>query len=65
MTGMAFGESVLLGGSENNRWFNAVAMSDTICLQLSKHDFDYVMCSNERKIFKEKMEFLRSIPEFK
>jgi len=62
---MTFGESILLGGSEKNRFFNAVALTDCICLSLSKSDFDYVMNSSERKIFNDKMSFLRSIPEFR
>lgn len=62
---MAFGESPLLGGSDKNRFFNAVALTDCICLSLSKSDFDYLMSSSERKIFNDKINFIMSIPEFK
>lgn len=61
---MAFGESILLGGSDWNRFYNAVALTDCVFLSLDKKDFDYVMNSSERKIFNEQMSFLRSIPEF-
>lgn len=30
--GMTFGESILLGGSDKNRFYNAIALSDCICL---------------------------------
>lgn len=64
-TGMAFGESFMLGGSDRNRFYNAIAMTDCYCLSLSKESFDYIMCSSERKIFNDKMIFLRSLPEFR
>jgi len=63
--GMAFGESPLLGGSDKNRFFNGTALTDCVCLTLSKSDFDFIMTSSERKIFNDKISFIRSIPEFK
>lgn len=63
--GNSFGESILLGGPDKTRFFNAIALEDCVCLQLSKFDFDYVCSSSERKIFNEKLAFIRSIPEFK
>lgn len=63
--GMTFGESVLLGRSDKDSFFNAIAMSDCICLQLDKADFDNLMNSNDRKILNEKIQLLNSIPEFR
>lgn len=40
-------------------------MTDCALLQLTKEGYDYVMSSAERKIFNDKMSFLRSLPEFK
>lgn len=56
---MAFGESILMGGADRNRFFNAIALTDCVCLALSKVDFDYVVNSSERKIFNDKLNFLR------
>ena len=58
-TGMSFGESILMGASDRNRFFNAVALTDCVCLSLSKADFDYVVNSSERKLFNDKMQFLK------
>jgi hypothetical protein len=55
----------MLGGTSQSRFFNAIAMTDCILLQLSKEGFDYVMSTSERKIFNDKMAFFRSMPEFK
>jgi CRP-like cAMP-binding protein len=62
--GMAFGESILMGGNGKNRFYNAYAMTECVFLSLAKADFDYVVNSSERKIFNEKWTFLKSIPEF-
>jgi hypothetical protein len=53
-----------MGASDRNRFFNAVALTDCVCLTLSKADYDYVVNSSERKIFNDKMHFIKSIPEF-
>jgi len=52
--GMAFGESILMGGNGKNRFYNAYAMTECVFLSLAKADFDYVVNSSERKIFNEK-----------
>jgi CRP-like cAMP-binding protein len=44
-TGMAFGESMLLGSQEPQRFFNAIAMSECIVLTLQRVDFEYMMHS--------------------
>ncbi len=55
----------MLGGSEKNRFFNAIAFTDCILLTLSKADFDFINSSSERKIFNDKMAFIKTMPEFK
>ena len=38
--GQSFGESFMLGASANNRFFNAIALTDCILLTLTKKDYD-------------------------
>jgi CRP-like cAMP-binding protein len=63
--GMSFGESFMLEDVERARFFNAIAMTDCKILSLSCESYEYIMQSAERKVFHEKMSFLRSLPEFK
>jgi CRP-like cAMP-binding protein len=62
---MFFGESFMLGSTDKNRFFNAVALTDCSLLQLSKEGYDYMVSTAERKIFTDKKMFLLSIPEFR
>ena len=64
-SGFVFGESILLGRQEKNRFFNAIAMSNCKLLRISRIDFNYMLTLQDRKVFNEKIEFLRSLPEFK
>lgn len=61
---MSFGESIFLGSSNKNRFFNAIALTECVCLSLDKNDFDYVLHAAERKILNDKIAFISSIPEF-
>lgn len=63
--GDAFGESFMLGGSHNNRFFNAYALRDVTLLRLDKDKYDEAMGAAERKIFLDKKGFIISLPEFK
>jgi CRP-like cAMP-binding protein len=55
---------MMLETSERPRFFNAIALTDCVLLQLSRDEFNHVMSSSERKIFNDKIQFLRSLPEF-
>lgn len=63
--GCVFGEAMLLGDTSKIRFYNAIAMTTCKLLRISKSDFNYVLTLKDRKVFAEKMEFLRSVPEFK
>ena len=54
----------MLRNAEQERFFNAIAMTDCTVLQLSKEVFDHLMTSSERKIFNDKKAFLSALPEF-
>lgn len=51
--------------ADKPRFFNAVAQTNCLLLQMSKDVFEYVMSCTERKILNDKIAFLRSLPEFK
>lgn len=54
----------MLHKAQEPRFFNAIAMTDCILLQLSKEVFDHLMTSSERKIFNDKKLYLSQLPEF-
>jgi hypothetical protein len=62
-TMMAFGQSCLL--NPEPKFFNAIALSDTVVLQLLKSDFEFILNSNERKTNNDKISFLKQMPQFK
>jgi CRP-like cAMP-binding protein len=63
---MAFGESVLLQPdlADNNRFFNAIALSDCLVLKLDAETFFKFVSDQEKKLVNEKVVFLRTVPEF-
>ena len=63
--GMSFGESFMLGGNYLNRFFNAISLTDCILLTLKKEKYDEAMGAAERRIYQDKKDFLKSLPEFK
>ena len=65
--GCAFGESFMLDPTtaDKPRFFNAIAQTNCLLLQMSKDVFEFVMSCTERRILNDKIAFLRSLPEFK
>lgn len=61
-SGQSFGESGFLHNQDRPRFFNAIAMTDCLILQLQKSDFDKQIAKQEKNIFNEKMAFLTSCP---
>lgn len=49
--GHTFGESFMLGGSDKNRFFNAIALTETIVLTLKKDNYDTAMQAIDRRIY--------------
>jgi len=62
---MAFGESALFNMYESkNRFYNAVAMSETMILKISRREYAKVVHSHAKRSLNEKMAFLKQIPDF-
>lgn len=63
---MAFGESVLLQSdlASDNRFFNAIALSDCLVLKLDAEIFFKFVSDQEKKLVNEKVMFLKTLPEF-
>jgi CRP-like cAMP-binding protein len=67
--GMAFGESCMFGSEshslyEKNKFYQAVALTDSYYLTLSLKDYRNAMLYHEDQIEKDQLNFLRKIPEF-
>lgn len=60
---MAFGQSCLI--QPETKFFNAIALQETVCLTLLKSDFEYIYHSKERKNNNDKIAFIKQIPQFK
>ena len=68
MRGMSFGESILLGNKPDDFRdlpYQAIALSDVICLQMEYREFQYMLDVNKRRIAKDKIDFLAHIPELR
>ena len=62
---MAFGESALFNIYENkNRFYNAVTMSETIILKISRREYAKLIHTHAKKSLNEKIAFLKAIPDF-
>lgn len=62
--GMAFGESALMNIYEQKtRFYNAIAMSETIILRISRRDYAKVVHTHAKKSLNEKIAFLKTIPD--
>lgn len=63
--GMAFGESALFNIYENkNRFYNAVALSETFILTISRREYAKLIHTHAKKSLNEKIAFLKTIPDF-
>lgn len=65
---MSFGESILLDSKPEDHKdlpYQAIAMSDVICLQMEFREFQFMLDVNKRRIAKEKIDFLMQIPELR
>lgn len=61
---MAFGQTGLVNLTENRqRFYNAIALKDSLCLAMKKSHFIEVYEQQEKRIQNEKIGFLKSIPE--
>jgi len=62
--GMAFGESGFLNIADNiPRFYNAVALSECICLTISKNEYLCYLEKQEKKSENQKLIYIKEIPE--
>lgn len=63
---MAFGEYALMNpyGDSKQKFYSAIALNECYLLRIAKLDFDTFVKIQEKKALDEKMQFLRTIPEF-
>jgi CRP-like cAMP-binding protein len=58
--GMAFGESGFLNTNDNRaRFYNAVALTECVCLTISKSDYLRYLDKQEKKSQNEKLYFIK------
>lgn len=64
-SGDAFGESCLLAINEiKPKFFNALCLSDCIVLSIDRQNFDDIYQAQDKRHLNDKMNFIKSIPEF-
>ena len=62
--GMAFGESGFINIADNiPRFYNAVALSECICLTISKNEYLCYLEKQEKKSENQKLIYIKQIPE--
>jgi hypothetical protein len=65
-TGMAFGEYAVMNpyAESKQKFYHAIALSECVLLKINKHDYDMYVKEAVKKALAEKLNFLRTIPEF-